>query len=139
MSDVRKAADRLTAAVASGDLEGATSCYAPEAVLVAPEGTFKGRSQIAEFFRSWTEPWSEMVFETSTKASWEDSALDEWTCRATNSGAISLPTGETVPATGNRVTVRGADICTVRDGAIVEHHVYYDQVELLGQLGLLPE
>lgn len=139
MSDAREVADRLTAAVESGNLEATASCYAPEAVLVAPEGTFKGRSQIAEFFRSWTEPWSDMVFETSTKASWGDRAIDEWTCRATNTGAIPLPTGETVPPTGNRVAVRGADICTVRDGAIVEHHVYYDQVELLGQLGLLPE
>ncbi|HWH34868.1 MAG TPA: nuclear transport factor 2 family protein [Acidimicrobiales bacterium] len=139
MVDAREIADELTAAVASGDLEGATKCYAPQAVLVAPEGTFKGRSQIAEYFRSWTEPWSDTVFEVSTKASWGNRALDEWTCRATNSGIIALPTGASVPATGNRVTVRGTDICTVDEGAIVEHHIYYDQVELLGQLGLLPE
>jgi ketosteroid isomerase-like protein len=139
MSDTREVADRLTAAIARGELEKATDCYAADAVLVAPEGTFKGRSQIEDYFRSWTEPWTDTVFEVSTKASWDDRVLDEWICRATNSGAISLPTGESVPPTGNRVAVRGVDVCTVRGGAIVEHHIYYDQVELLGQLGLLPE
>jgi len=139
MADAREVADRLTAAVAGRDVEAAAGCYAPGAVLVAPEGTFTGRSQIAAFLRSWTEPWSDPVFEVSTKASWGDRAVDEWTWTATNAGPVALPAGESAPATGHRVRVRGADVCTVHDGAIVEHHVYYDQVELLGQLGLLPE
>jgi ketosteroid isomerase-like protein len=52
---------------------------------------------------------------------------------------MRMPTGETVSATGKRVTVRGADVCMVEGGLIVEHHIYYDQVELFGQLGLLPD
>ncbi len=139
MSDARKVADRLTEAVISEDLEAVTCCYSPDAVLVAPERTYKGREQIAEFFRAWFDPFTALSVETRAKAAWGNQALDEWSLSATNSGTLTIPTGEVVPATGTRVTVRGADVCTVEGDVVVEHHVYYDQVELLGQLGLLPE
>ena len=56
----------------------------------------------------------------------------------TNTGPLSLPDGSTVPATGKAVRVRGCDIATVADGMIVRHHFYFDQMELLTQLGLAP-
>jgi ketosteroid isomerase-like protein len=30
-------------------------------------------------------------------------------------------------------------LATVRDGRIISHRFYYDQMEFLGQLGLVPE
>jgi len=35
--------------------------------------------------------------------------------------------------------VRSCDVATVEAGVIISHHAYFDQMELLGQLGLLPE
>jgi ketosteroid isomerase-like protein len=49
-----------------------------------------------------------------------------------------LPSGDTVPATGKEVRIRSCDIATVKNGKIVEHHLYFDQTEFLGQLGLAP-
>lgn len=139
MSDARRIADRLTDAFSRGDLDAVTSCYASNAVVVAPEGTFKGSEQIEAFFRSWLDPFSDLRVDVTTKAAWADRTLDEWSLSCTNTGALELPTGDTLPATGRRVSVRGADVCTVEGDVIVEHHMYYDQVEFLGQLGLLPE
>lgn len=139
MSDARRVADRLTDAVIREDLETVTRCYSPEAVVIAPEGTFKGRDQIAGFFRAWFDPFSEFSVEVGTKAAWGDRALDEWSLSATHSALLEMPTGEKVPSTGRQLTVRGADICTVNGDVITEHHMYYDQAEMLGQLGLLPE
>ncbi len=139
MADARKVADRLTDAVVAEDLSAVTGCYSSDAVVIAPEGTFKGWDQIAEFFTAWFDPFSELTVEVGTKAQWGDQALDEWSLSCMNSGSLELPTGETVPATGKRITVRGADICTVDGGVITEHHMYYDQAEVLGQLGLLPD
>ena len=59
MLNARKVADRLTDAVVREDLAALTSCYGSEAVLIAPEGTYKGRAQIAEFFRAWFDPFSD--------------------------------------------------------------------------------
>ena len=41
-----------------------------------------------------------------------------------------------VPVIASRV---GGLATTVQDGLIVRHNFYFDQMELLGQLGLLPE
>lgn len=139
MSEARQVTDRLTEAVINEDLDAVPSCYAPDAVVIAPEGTYKGRDQIVDFFTAWFEPFSELTVTVTTKAAWGNQALDEWSLSATNTGALAMPTGETVAATGKRVTVRGADICTVENGIIAEHHMYYDQLELLGQLGLVSD
>lgn len=139
MSESRTVADRVTESVVREDLEAVIACYGPDAVLIAPEGTFKGREQIAEFFAAWFDPFSEVVVEETTKAEWDNKTLDEWTLSCTHTGPLAMPTGENVPATGKRITVRGADVCTVEGGLVTEHRMYYDQVEVLGQLGLVPE
>jgi len=51
---------------------------------------------------------------------------------------METPEG-TIPATGKRLTLRGADAITVRDGLIRSHRVYYDQLGFMTQLGLVPE
>ncbi|TQJ58089.1 SnoaL-like polyketide cyclase [Arthrobacter sp. SLBN-83] len=57
----------------------------------------------------------------------------------TNTGQLGLPTGGILPPTGKQVRVRSCDVARVEAGVITTHHAYFDQMELLGQLGLLPE
>jgi ketosteroid isomerase-like protein len=52
---------------------------------------------------------------------------------------LPTPTGEAIPATGKPVRVRACDIVTVQNGVITSLRFYFDQMEVLGQLGLLPE
>ena len=47
------------------------------------------------------------------------------------------PTGE-IPATNQRLVGRGAQAVDVRDGRISEVRLYFDQVQVLTQLGLMP-
>ena len=49
------------------------------------------------------------------------------------------PDGQSVPATGKQIRVRECDVVIVEDGLIREHRFYFDQMEFLGQLGLLSE
>src|SRR5690348_12381964 len=55
----------------------------------------------------------------------------------THTAPLVGPQGE-VPPTGNRIELHFADFFTLEDGLIAEHRVYYDQLEMLGQLGLAP-
>ncbi len=50
-----------------------------------------------------------------------------------------MPDGQSIPPTGKNVRVRGCDAATVEDGLVTSHRFYFDQMELLGQLGLAPE
>ncbi|MFG2647071.1 hypothetical protein [Streptomyces sp. NPDC048436] len=56
-----------------------------------------------------------------------------------NTGPLHLPSGETLPATQKEIRVRGVDIATVTDGQIVDYRLYFDEMEFLGQMGLLPD
>ena len=55
----------------------------------------------------------------------------------THSGALRTPQGE-IPATGRDVEFRWAVTCEVRGDELVSEHLYFDQLELLTQLGLAP-
>lgn len=137
MIGARAVSDRLTKSVETGDLDTVTGCYAPDAVLIAPEGRYTGHDQIRSYFAGWIGPFTDLRIDVLAKGEWGDRAVDEWVLSGTNSGDLELPTGETVPATGRRISVRGADVCAVAGDLVAEHHVYYDQVEVLGQLDLL--
>ncbi len=138
MSDARKVADRVTDAVIREHLEAVTSCSGRDAVLIAPEGIYKGREQIAEFFRARFDSFSELSVGGGDHGGVGQPGPQQVILELHQHRAARAD-GETVPATGERVTVRGADICTVEGDVVVEHHIYHDQMEMLGQLGLLPE
>lgn len=55
----------------------------------------------------------------------------------TQTGTFATPQAE-VPPTGRTVVLESADVVTVADGRITGWHTYFDQMSMLGQLGLLP-
>lgn len=138
MPDARKVADRVTDAVIREHLEAVPSCSGRDAVLIAPGGIYNGREQIAEFFRTWFDSFSELSVGGGDQGGVGQPGPRRVVLELHQHRAARAD-GETVPASGKRVTVRGADICTVEGDVVVEHHIYHDQVEMLGLLGLLPE
>ncbi|MEZ4664909.1 MAG: ester cyclase [Caldilineaceae bacterium] len=60
----------------------------------------------------------------------------QWMSTGTHSGPLQLPTG-TIPATGRQGAVPGVLITTVKHGKIVREETYWNQVELLAQLGIM--
>jgi predicted ester cyclase len=59
-----------------------------------------------------------------------------WT--GTHTGPMAGPAGE-VPPTGRSVTLPFCGVATRRDERIAEVTVYFDQMTMLAQLGLVPE
>jgi predicted ester cyclase len=59
-----------------------------------------------------------------------------WT--GTHTGPMASPAG-VVPPTGRRVTLPFAGVLTQREGRIAAMTIYFDQMTMLGQLGLVPE
>jgi hypothetical protein len=66
-------------------------------------------------------------------------AIDEGYIIGSNTGPLPGPSGGSIPATGRQVRVRSCDVVTVKGGLITQHRFYYDQMEFLDQLGLLPQ
>lgn len=140
MGEARKVLDQLTEAFFTQDYAAVERLYAPDVVAVTPDqGELKGAGEVIEYTKQFIEAFPDVKYEPESKHESGNTAIDEGWIVGTNSGALALPSGETLPATGKRVRVRSADIATVENGRVTSHRFYFDQMEFLGQLGLLPE
>ncbi|WP_326721453.1 MULTISPECIES: nuclear transport factor 2 family protein [unclassified Streptomyces] len=141
MGQAREVMDRLTEALTSTpDLKAVAELYAVDAVAFTPDaGEIHGRDNIVEYWRQMTESVTDARYESVYATEVGDTAIDEGYYNGTNTGPLPLPSGESLPATGKGVRIRGCDIATVEDGRIVSYRLYFDQMDFLGQLGLLPE
>ncbi|MCX5559700.1 ester cyclase [Streptomyces sp. NBC_00038] len=141
MGQAREVMDRLTEALTSTpDLKAVAELYAVDAVAFTPDaGEIHGRDNIVDYWRQMTDSVTGASYESVYAVEVGDTAIDEGYYNGTNTGPLPLPSGESLPATGKRVRIRGCDIATVEDGRIVSYRLYFDQMDFLGQLGLLPE
>ncbi|WP_155055370.1 ester cyclase [Streptomyces blattellae] len=141
MGEARDVMDRLTDAVTSTpDLKALAELYAEDAVAITPDGgEIHGRDHIVEYWRQMTDAVPEGTYEPVYSYEIGDTAIDEGFFSGKNTGPIQLPSGESLPATQKEIRLRGVDFATVRDGRIVSYRLYFDQMEFLEQLGLLPD
>jgi ketosteroid isomerase-like protein len=141
MGEAREVMDRVTAAAfETKDFKAAAECYAEDAVAVTPDqGEITGRDAIAEYLRQFADAFPDLRYEYVAKHESGNVAIDEGYATGTNTAPLPMPSGKTIPATGKQVRVRGCDIATIEGGLITSHRLYFDQMEFLGQLGLLPD
>ena len=67
-----------------------------------------------------------------------DTVIAEAVLTGTHTGPLAAPSGE-IPATNRRIDFTAADAFDVKDGKVTGHRVYFDQMAMMTQLGLLPE
>ncbi|MER5941785.1 SgcJ/EcaC family oxidoreductase [Streptomyces sp. NPDC001928] len=141
MGQAREVMDRLTAAITTADSTTIAELYAKDAVAVTPDGgELHGRDDIAEYWRQMTQAVPDGTYESVHAYEVGNTAIDEGVFSGRNTGPIQLPTGEMLPPTQKEIRIRGVDFATVdADGRIVDYRLYFDEMEFMGQLGLLPD
>ena len=140
MGEARVVMDGVTDAMLGGRVAALRELYAEDAIAETPDvGELHGRDAIVDYLREFAEVFPDARYASSAKYEVDGVAIDEGHFEGTNTGPLKVPGGETLPATGRRIRVRGCDIATVADGRITSHHFYFDQLEMLSQLGLVPE
>ena len=142
MGQAREVMDRLTEAVTThAGPQRIAELYAQDAVAFTPDaGEIHGRDDIVRYWQQMTEMIPDGSYEPLHSYEIGNTAIDEGFFTGRNTGPIQLPTGETMPPTQKEVRIRGVDFATVdEDGRIVDYRLYFDELEFLGQLGLLPE
>jgi ketosteroid isomerase-like protein len=140
MGEARGILDRVTQAAMSGDVETLHGLYAEDAVIETPDqGTITGREAIVEWISGFHKAFPDLTYEPLNEYEIGNTAIDEGAVSGTHTGPLETPTGESVPPTGKRVRLRETDLATVENGKVTSHRFYFDQMELLAQLGLAPE
>ena len=138
MGDLESSVQRFYERFGQGDMDGAASVFHDDVVTVEPA---LGRAESLAEWRAYGEafrracPDAHMVVHTVVESS--DTVAVEATFAGTFSGPLSSPQGE-VPPTGRAFELPFADFFRFRDGRVVEHHVYYDQVAFMSALGVTP-
>ena len=131
--------DRVTEAAFGEDQETLKRLYAANATAETPDqGTVSGPEAIAAWFEQFATAFPDASWESTHKHESGNVAIDEGYVVGTHTGPLPMPGGESVPATGRSVRVRGCDAATVENGRVTSHRFYFDQMELLEQLGLAP-
>jgi steroid delta-isomerase-like uncharacterized protein len=136
----RQLLDRYVELYNAGDLDGVMDLYAEDSVQGMPDGVFEGRSAIRDRLAQELAGFTDVHHTVRSFVEQGDAFADEWTFAGTHSAPFPLPGGTEVPATGKRVEISGMEIVRVGpDGKIVLNTLYYDNLAVAAQLGLIPE
>jgi ketosteroid isomerase-like protein len=138
MGQPRELMNRATAAVIAGDLEELRALYAPDVVATTPDdGELHGIDRFIEWNQSFVGSFTDRQYVPMNEHETAECAIDQGDFVGTHSEPLRLPDGQMVPPTGKQIRVRAADVATVREGRIVRHDFYFDQLDMLVQLGLM--
>jgi predicted ester cyclase len=123
----------------TGDLDAIMALYADDAVQGMPDGVFRGSNTIRERLALELQAFSDIDWGYVSYVEQGDAFADEWYFIGTHTGPFRLPDGTDVPPTGKRVELHGMELVEMRDGKIVVDNLYYDNLTIAVQLGLIPE
>jgi|SRR5438477_3529373 len=121
------------AAMVKGDLDHAP--YAEDAETSDPSGKYKGKKQILDSFRVWKTAFPQGTAEVTNQIAQGDHVTSEVVYKATHTGPLVSTTG-TIPATNKPVVLKTMLVSTFRDGLIQRERTYFDQTDLMQQLGI---
>jgi steroid delta-isomerase-like uncharacterized protein len=140
MEAIAERVKRLNAAVNAHDLNPIGDLYSEDAEFTWPGvPTISGRQAIIAFYAQMLGTFPDVHVTLKRIVEQGDAVAVEYESAATNAGPLPLPTGELLPATNKHVEVRAVSLGTFdREGRIKTQTEYFDQAEILAQLGLMP-
>jgi steroid delta-isomerase-like uncharacterized protein len=139
MADAAAVAERWFQAADKQDTAALPGLVAADCVMTAPGGvTLQGAEQIAQWMTVFYNAFPDISHPIDRIVPAGDTVTVELRAVGTHTGPLVSATGE-VPATGREISLRVANVLSVDDeDRVTAVHVYFDQMEMLGQLGLLP-
>jgi steroid delta-isomerase-like uncharacterized protein len=139
MADTKQVLDAVTEAFNAHDEQGIRAQYADDAVFEGPgDVRLEDADSITAYAMVWLNAFPDAQLIVHTEAVAGEWAVQRFTFEGTHEDTLSGPAGD-IPATHKQLKGRGAEVIRVVNGKITEDYLYYDQVQLLTQLGLMPE
>ena len=139
MSDTRTAFDAWINAFNAHDEAAIRAATADDCVFEGPGGVrLEGGDAVAGYAMVWLNAFSDAQLVVDTVAVDGDWVAHTGVFKGTHDGTLASPDGD-VPATGRRLEGRCSQFVRFQDGRSVEEHLYFDQMDIVTQLGLMPE
>ncbi len=112
--------------------------WAADAQIVAPGASVSGRDEVLGFLSVFQEAFPSGRLEIKQLLADGPAAAAEGHFVGTHDGVLHTPNGDVAP-TGKPVEFRWAAVYEIDGEELKSEHLFFDQMDLLGQLGLLPE
>lgn len=138
MTELLNLVDAHYKGLETGDLELALSPFADDVEAEFPSGPLKGKNELSGMVQGFITAFPGMKI--TRRNTWQDGStvVVELTFEGRQDGPLATPAGD-VPPSGRDVAFGLIDTFTQRDGKVVSHRVYWDNVAFLTQLGLLEQ
>ncbi len=141
MADLKELSQRSIAAWNAHDANALAALDHTDVVFTAPSPTgrteLRGREAAKEYTQSWFTAFPDAKTTIINEVIAGDYIVQECTFQGTNAGTWKSEVGD-MPATGKTLKGEYCLIAKVRDGLFVSSNLYFDQVQVLTQLGLMP-
>jgi steroid delta-isomerase-like uncharacterized protein len=139
MADAREVGRRFIDAFNAHDEQRLRELNSENAVLEAP-GDVKvdGRDAATDYAMAWVRAFPDARISVRNELAAEDWVVQEFTFTGSHEGTLISPAGE-IPATHKTLNGRGVQIFRIEGETVVETRLYFDQVQVMTQLGLMPE
>ena len=139
MADARRIGADFVAAFNAHDEDRIRELNAENAVLEAPgDVRVEGGEAATQYALAWLKAFPDARLTVNNELVSGDWVAQEFTFEGTHEDTLTGPGGD-VPATHRRVNGRGVQIFRVEGDAVADTRLYFDQVQILTQLGLMPE
>jgi steroid delta-isomerase-like uncharacterized protein len=139
MSEARDTIEAGLRAWNAGDMEGFLASYADDATLwvAGMPAEAKGKDQIRQVAQAYFTAFPGSQFTTKTLIESGNWVTLEHVFTGTHNGVFVTPAGE-LPPTGKTVVNPAVDVFQLSGGRIIAQRTYFDNVDILTQLGVMP-
>jgi steroid delta-isomerase-like uncharacterized protein len=138
MGDPSEVAERGLQAWRSRDVEAFAATFADGATLTAPGGMqLQGRDGARQFYAVWNEAVPDNEVTIERRHGCGSVVVEQGVFSGTHTGNLTTPDGQVIPATGRSLSVPYVEVFDMESDHVASTRLYFDQVELLTQLGLM--
>ena len=120
-----------------GNLDEWEQTMEPDCEFIGPGVVLQGRDRVRELVEGFRVAFPDVQHTLDSVFEDADTIIIELTFAGTHNGPLRTPTGE-IPPTGKRISVRQAQLVRLRGDKAVSLRSYFDRMEMMAQLGLLP-
>jgi steroid delta-isomerase-like uncharacterized protein len=137
MADINVLADRFVDAFNKHDVSALNELLHAEVAFMSPTGEVRGREANRAYNQAWFDAFPDAHLSITRRIVSGNVTVEEGAFEGTHTGTFRTPAGD-VPATGKWVKGSYCGIQEYEGDLIKGGRLYYDQVDLLTQLGLMP-
>ena len=139
MADARQVGQDFVAAFNAHDEARIRDLNGENTILEAPgDVRIEGREPATQYAMAWLRAFPDATITVTNELASGDWVAQEFVFEGTHEDTLSGPGGD-IPATHRHLKGRGVQVFRVEGDAVADTRLYFDQVQIMTQLGLMPE